>query len=602
MAILLTTEYQLVSTIGLTYGEIRTYAKYTSQSKTNNTTNYSILMTYKTYSLNVNIDSSTGKITTDTPTPEGETTTKSYGYTTFPRNAETTIIETTRVTGHFDDGTSREKHIKTTWTASFGGSGEANADVTFPKIPRYPQMTNATDFNDEENPTITFTNQGIYPVRVKLNARVNNVETNVVTENINQTATNYTFELTTAQRNTLRQLATNNASITIRFYVCAMNGNTELSSSPIDKTMTIVNANPTFTIDVVETNQKVIDLLGTNVPTTVIQNVSTLGITFNTTAYKYATIKETKADDGYTIVRDTTSPYEMSFPITQSGNILYNVIDSRNYYATARATTSTLISYEPLRINSYTFKRESPISSDVILNAEILYYSTLGNINNTPIVKWKLDNGTYTTIPSTEYSIDSTNHKLTITNYEISNVLAYTTQGQFTIYVEDLLTNTEDTSSNGLVLKGIPTFDYGEHDLQVNGDLFIADTNRNNAVNVKNLHKVNITTDGNPVKTGRIIDGKEEYVKRYYIATPVVPNPSYYVDSGLDINDINIIEIQGVIAGNTNNIFSVPNANYNGGYVYVYYRASDNQIIMNCSTQNYQSSGAYINLYFTYKN
>ena len=166
-------------------------------------------------------------------------------------------------------------------------------------------------------------------------------------------------------------------------------------------------------------------------------------------------------------------------------------------YKEGMKTTIPAIEYEPLKINSYTFKRENPISSNVILNLDVLYYSSFGNVSNVPVVKWKLADGSYTTIPSSYYTIDSTNHKLTISNYEISNILPYNQQGQFSIYIEDKLTIAEDTGANGLVLKGVATFEAGEHDLQVNGNLYIADINRENKVNVKDLHLPTMSDGGN---------------------------------------------------------------------------------------------------------
>ena len=129
----------------------------------------------------------------------------------------------------------------------------------------------------------------------------------------------------------------------------------------------------------------------------------------------------------------------------------------------------------------------------------------------------KLDNGSYTTIPSSSYTIDTTNNKLTITNYTLSNALVYTSNGTFTIEISDLLVTDTDSRQ---VLKGVPTYDVGEHDLQVNGDLYIADTTRNNAINVKEeidnkIPKYELITNGSEVKTGRKIDGQDEYVKRF---------------------------------------------------------------------------------------
>ena len=63
------------------------------------------------------------------------------------------------------------------------------------------------------------------------------------------------------------------------------------------------------------------------------------------------------------------------------------------------------------------------------------------------------------------------------TNLVLENVLPYTSEGRFYLYVNDLLT--EDTE-NEPVTRGTPTCDMGEHDFQVNGELYVDDTNREN--------------------------------------------------------------------------------------------------------------------------
>ena len=95
------------------------------------------------------------------------------------------------------------------------------------------------------------------------------------------------------------------------------------------------------------------------------------------------------------------------------------------------------------------------------------------------------------TIPSSNYVIDSTNNKLTISNYEITNILNYQSIGQFTIYAEDKLTTVEDTGKRGQVLKGIATFDAGEFDFQINGDFYLANTSRTNQVNAGQVIRKN---------------------------------------------------------------------------------------------------------------
>lgn len=536
MAILLTTEYQLISTIYLTYGQVRTYAKYSSQDRISNKTYYQEKSTYYT-----------GQSTLSFSRAESwlDGTQKMYGYTTFYKG-ETLIQEVSREITHYDDGTSPTKNIGTSWDASFGGSGSTSVDVVFPKILRYPQMTGATDFTDEENPSITFTNQGIFPVRVK----INNGNNTILYRDINQTATDYTFELTNLERDTLRTLSANSKTLPIRFIVCAMSGSTELSSSWIDKTMTIVNATPTFTYTMEETNAKVISALGTDVADDIVQNASQIGFTITPTAYKNATISRVEVNNS----RIETSPYEIT--IDTIDNIFdINVIDSRGFQSTIHIEKN-LIEYESIKINSFNFERENSTSSNIILDLDCRYYQTSG-ITNTPVVKWKLnEEGTYTTIPSSEYSIDTTNNKLTISNYEITDVLPYTQSGKFYISVEDIFTS---DSNNEDITKGIPTFDYGEHDLQVNGDLFIADIDRENKVNVKNLHKVDMEIDGSPVKTGRTLDGRDEYI--VWQSLGYLPDNTFTtILTNINVSDISFVTgIGGVVNRSSDNWWS--NAN-----------------------------------------
>ena len=92
MAIVLTKSYQVISRIALTYGEIRTYGKYSEQSSANATTKYQLKMTY------VNSGQANG-VSFSSATAVLAGTTKSYGYTTMPYG-ETTIMEVERTMQH----------------------------------------------------------------------------------------------------------------------------------------------------------------------------------------------------------------------------------------------------------------------------------------------------------------------------------------------------------------------------------------------------------------------------------------------------------------------------------------------------------------------
>lgn len=349
-------------------------------------------------------------------------------------------------------------------------------------ISRYPMITSAPNFNDEQNPTITYTttsgfSSAIYTACISLTGATDDVPYRTIDLN----AGSYTFELTETERNTLRYAARNSNTINVIFYLRTIVGNTNYLSTAT-RTLSIVNAEPTHTHSEVETNQDVINLLGSSA-TSVIKNVSELEITITPIAQKYATISSVKLNSGSFSQTKTSSPYTFNVPVTQQ-SFAYVTTDSRGN-GSANVFTKTLIDYEPVNINNFSFQRYNPTSSNIILNMEADYFQqTFGSTVNVPVVKWKLEDGSYTTIPSSNYTIDTTNHKLTITNYELTNALVYTSAGQFTIYIEDLLTSDQESGTNGYVTKGIPTFDEGEHDLQVNGDLYVADIDGNNPINI----------------------------------------------------------------------------------------------------------------------
>lgn len=476
--ITLTATYQKISTINVTYGEIRTYAKYNSQNVENNQTEYSLKMTYYVPTqLYVAFDSATGTL---------DGTQKRYTSYTRMNKGETTIQEVTRTMNHDTDGSSFVKEVVTRWVASYGGSGNTSASIVMPKIDRYPVITNAPNFNDEDNPTITYTTTiGFEDATVEAAIfNVGDTTALVPYREVNVANGSYTFNLTTSERSALRNVTPNSNTAQVRFKLrTAVDGGSQYFSTTV-KTLTIINANPTFTSSLLETNEKIVDFLGSSA-SKLILNTSQIETTITPTALKGASITGVNIIYNNIPTSITTSPYKTTISILTTPTINVEVSDSRGNITTGTITwaSANVVDYNPIRLNAYTFVRENTTSSNIILNLDANYYQVdfASGIPNVPTVKWKLDSGSETTIPSTNYTIDTTNNKLTIVDYEITNALVYTSEGTFTIIVEDLVTSASNTQ---LVMRGIPVFDYGEHDFQVNGDLFIADTNRDNEVNV----------------------------------------------------------------------------------------------------------------------
>ena len=452
-------------------------------------------------------------------------------------------------------------YVYTTTSNSWSGVGNASAGgtINFPDIARYPMIVQAPDFSDEDNPTITYTTTlGFTDATVQAGIFSSDGNTAYASyRNITVDDGSYTFQLSSSERSALRNASANSNSINVMFKIkTTTTSNVDYFSTSIKK-MSIVNAIPTVTYTATEINSNVSALLGTSTDT-IVQNASIVRFSVTPTALKGATISRVGIFHNNTYYEDTTTPYQLDIPVV-TDSFTIRIIDSRNNTKVV-SFTKTLIEYQPVDITNLSMRRVNPTSSNIILNLEAKYYQkTFGSTPNSPIVKWKLGDGSYTTIPSSAYSIDTTNNKLTITNYTLSNALIYTSDGQFTLYIEDLITNDTEGGQNGYVGKGIPTYDAGEYDFKVNGDLYIADTDGQNKVNVSDLHKVKITTDGNAVKTGRVIDNYDEYIKRISLNSFPAQNVTKTWDTGITMTNAVITDYVVMVLSSSGNWFKLPN-------------------------------------------
>ena len=98
---------------------------------------------------------------------------------------------------HNNDGT---KSVNWAWSCATGTSGlgtiSNSGTQTLTQIPRQANITSCYDFNDEQNPTMTFSNPG----RFALNARLEFAGTNIKRNNIPNTGS-VTFTFTDADAN-----------------------------------------------------------------------------------------------------------------------------------------------------------------------------------------------------------------------------------------------------------------------------------------------------------------------------------------------------------------------------------------------------------------
>lgn len=327
-----------------TYSYILTY-DLLSQSIANNT---STIRVYGILQLPVYISWSRGTATVHTA---------SFGLGTSYSAGNHQIGYTDVTFAHNNDGTG-SVYIGGSISTSYLMNGSCGGTITVPNIPRYSTMSTAPNFNDEENPTITFTNptNGYFSLRAKIEAGGN---TQLIKRDLSKTATSCTFELTNTERETLRNLIPNSNSLSVRFTICAMNGETELNASFLDRTMTIVNGNPTFSdFEFEDLNSDTVALTGDD--QAIIKGYSNIDIRIpvvnKAVANKGATMSKYRI-----VVGDYTEdlPYSDSAMVSSStilkvstGTMNVYAIDSRNNSTLVTKLATREIDYTPATISS----------------------------------------------------------------------------------------------------------------------------------------------------------------------------------------------------------------------------------------------------------
>lgn len=197
---------------------------------------------------------------------------------------KTISLGTTKHTvSHDSDGTKSVKitgtfNIKATLSGVYKGSITASKTVTLDKIPRKATITSAPDFNDEGNPVIKYSNLAGNSVD-SLEACIASPDGStayVSYRSISKTGTSYTFNLTDAERKTLRAVTTSGSpSREVKFYVRTTIGGTKYYDS-VPKTFTVIGGKPIFTADKLDYKDTSSVANITNDLHLIVQNKSTL--------------------------------------------------------------------------------------------------------------------------------------------------------------------------------------------------------------------------------------------------------------------------------------------------------------------------------------
>lgn len=421
-----------------------------------------------------------------------------YAFTSPTINADGEKVHIATITSnaitHDSDGNKSVKivcdyAVNATISGTYYGTVSASDTVDLDLIPRQATLTSAENFNDEGNPTITYSNPAGSAVSALQAAIYSNDGSTAYAayRNVTKTATSYTFSLTTAERNALRNAIPNSKSMSVRFYLRTTISGTNYYSY-ITKTLTITNANPTISPTIQDTNSTTLALTGS--ADTIVKYFSNAAITIGAAAVKGATLESQKASCGGKSITSASG----TLNAVESGTFVFTAKDSRNN-STTKTVNKTFVDYVKLTAN---FKPQITVDGVITFTVSGNYFNgSFGSVANTlnAYYRYKAEDGEYgdwvELAPSVYSGTYSSQVSFTIPDFNYKNT--YT----FQVKANDKLMSLAEKE---YIVSALPVFDWSKEDFKFNVPAL--DENGNTLRGIQTVKKEITTNSSGNYSTG----------------------------------------------------------------------------------------------------
>ena len=345
-------------------------------------------------------------------------------------------------------------------TTMEGTNVSGSATVTLDRIPRYASVKSVSDFTDEANPVIIYSNPaGTVVSSLQVCISLDGVTAKTSYKDVPKTGTEYTLSLTEAERNSLRAAAPNSNTLQVYFLLKTVLG----SGSNVDvqsAKMQVVNANPVVLSAVVDTNSNTTALTGDS--SILVAGHSTARVTIDATAQKYATIKSKKVAHGTAVLTDDGILSVTNNPIK------ITVTDSRGN-ETVKTAANTIVPYinPTCLIGNHVPEADGSFALEI---TGLFYNGSIGKTANTLTIQYrcKAAGGSYSSWATME-SVSKSGNSYTAT----ANLtgLDYQTVYTFQARAIDRL-NTSGVYSEEKAVIAQPVFDWGQYDFKFNVPIY----------------------------------------------------------------------------------------------------------------------------------
>lgn len=379
---------------------------------------------------------------------------------TYDGSSTVTIKSGTETCAHNADGSKTLSYsfsITDTTGWSFApGNVSASSTMALTAIPRQATISAAPNFNDEQNPTITYSNPAGSAVdSLALCITLDGTTTNSLTyRSVSKTGTTYTYELSDTDRAFLRNATPNSNTLQVGFYLRTIIGGVEYYSK-VWKTLTIINASPVLTPTITDINEDIVMLTGGD---TLVRYHSNAYFRIGARAQKGATLKSQSVTCGGV----TLEGAEGTFADVQSGDFVFTATDSRGN-TTTQTVQLPFVEYVSLTCSIGNGKPDT--DGDFTLTASgICYNGDIGGAGNNDLYvlyRYKVSGGSYSDWSEMSVSRDGD----TYTARANFSGLDYRTTYIFQCMAGDLVTaaTTEEKA-----IKSMPVFDWSGEDFNFN--------------------------------------------------------------------------------------------------------------------------------------
>lgn len=400
-----------------------------------------------------------GNHSTDVSVSGGGTKNANGSFRVKP-NSSTLLFRNSFTVPHGEDGSR-----KTTISVNIGGNviwANGSQEVTLDTIPRAGTIIEAPNFTDEDNPTIKYSNPAGNSATIQ--ACITDTNGNVQYakyRNISSTGTEYTFNLTDAERQALINAVPNGTNeIYVRFYVKTIINNATVGTpKELQRKFTVINTEPEISSVVKDIGSYSVGTL-TKDELTMIKGFNHMHATMSVKLKKGATIVKQTIQNGTTIVEGSAA----EFPSSEDNRFIFTVTDtfgntvSEESYITLTEyvkLTCNVVANNPTADGDMAFKINGNYFNDKFSNV---------GVNNTLTVQWryKENNDEYGEwIPVTPVLTGNT-YSIIVNLQSLNYKSTYTIQAK----AMDMIDTGGVTSPERLV-RAIPVFNWGEDNFDI---------------------------------------------------------------------------------------------------------------------------------------